>query len=87
MNEGILYTRSYGTVRLHLKELMDRQGIKRNQMAKLIGVRFEVVNKWYQGEVERMDLNILARICFVLQCQPGDLLEYVEVEQSEQELK
>lgn len=85
MNEGILYTRSYGTVRLRLKELMDQQGLNRNQMAKLIDVRFEVVDKWYQGEVERMDLDVLARICFVLKCQPGDLLEYAETEQPEQE--
>lgn len=85
MKEGILYTRSYGTVKLRLKELMDQQGLNRNQMAKLIGVRFEVVDKWYQGEVERMDLDVLARICFVLKCRPGDLLEYAEIEQPEQE--
>lgn len=81
MNEGILCTLSYGAITLHLKELMDRQGLNRNQMAKLIGVRFEVVDKWYQGDIERMDLDILARICFVLKCQPGDLLGYVETGQ------
>lgn len=78
MNEGILFTRSYGRVQLCLKELMDRRGINRNQMSKLINVRFEVVNKWYHGEVEKMDLDVLARICFVLGCQPGDLLVYQE---------
>ena len=83
MNEGILYTRRYGTVRIRLKELMDQQGLNRNQMAKLIDVRFEVVDKWYRGEVERMDMDVLARICFVFKCQPGDLLEYAEIEQGE----
>ena len=33
---------------------MDRQGIKRGQLAKLIDVRFEVADKWYRGEVEKM---------------------------------
>ena len=83
MNEGILYTRRYGTVRVRLREMMDQQGLNRNQMAKLIDVRFEVVDKWYRGEVERMDMDVLARICFVFKCQPGDLLEYAEVEQGE----
>ena len=78
MNEGILYTRNYGTIRLHLKDFMDQRGLNRNQMAKMIDVRFEVIDKWYNGEVERMDLDVLARICFVLGCQPGDLLEYRE---------
>ena len=78
MNEGILYTRNYGTIKLRLKELMDQRGLNRNQMAKMIDVRFEVIDKWYNGEVERMDLDVLARICFVLNCRPGSLLEYHE---------
>lgn len=85
MNEGILYSRSYGKIKLHLKEFMDQQGLNRNQMAKLVDVRFEVIDKWYRGEVERMDLDVLARICFVLKCQPGSLLEYQESGQSTQE--
>ena len=87
MNEGILYTRRYGMVRIRLRELMDQQGLNRNQTAKLIDVRFEVVDKWYRGEVERVDMDVLARICSVFKCQPGDLLEYVEIEQPEQELR
>lgn len=69
-------TRNYGSVVLHLRELMDQRGINRNQLSKLIDVRFEVADKWYHGELEKMDLDILARLCFVLDCQPGDLLEY-----------
>lgn len=81
MKEGVLCTRSYGAVKLHLREIMEEQGLNRNQVAKLVGVRFEVADKWYRGEVERMDLDILARLCFVLKCQPGSLLEYEELEQ------
>lgn len=78
MHDGILYIRNYGTIKLRLKEYMDQQGLNRNQMSKMINVRFEVIDKWYHGEVERMDLDVLARICFVLKCQPGDILEYQE---------
>lgn len=76
MASSILYKREYGTVRLRLRELMDQRGINRNQMSQQIGVRFEVVDKWYRGEVEKLDLDILARLCFVLDCQAGELLEY-----------
>ena len=78
MENSILYTRDYGSIRLHLQELMDRQGINRNQMAKRIGSRFEVVDKWYSGQLEQLDLDVLARLCFVLDCQVGDLLEYTK---------
>ena len=78
MASSILYKREYGTIRLRLRELMDQRGINRNQMAKWIDTRFEVVNKWYEGSVEKLDLDILARLCFVLECQAGDLIEYQE---------
>ena len=78
MENSILYARDYGGIRLHLQELMDRQGINRNQMAKRIGSRFEVVDKWYSGQLEQLDLDVLARLCFVLDCQVGDLLEYTK---------
>lgn len=73
----VLIRADYGTVKLCLREVMEERGISRNQLAKLIDARFEVVNKWYQGEVEKMDLDILARICYALDCTTEDLLRYV----------
>ncbi len=72
----IFEAQEYGRVRLHLRPLMDQRHISRNQLAGLIGTRFEVVNKWYSGEVERLDLDVLARICYVLDCQIDDILTY-----------
>ncbi len=74
--ETIVVLRDYGRVRLKLKELMDSRGINRNALARSIGARFEVVDKWYQGNVEKLDLDILARLCCVLHCRVEDLLEY-----------
>ena len=47
---------------------------------KLFGERN--IQKIREGEV--LNANNLAKICELLQCQPGDILEYVE-EQQEQE--
>ena len=76
----VLIRADYGFVDLRLKEIMAERGITRNQLAKLIDARFEVVNKWYQGNVEKMDLDILARICYALDCTTEDLLRYVPAE-------
>ena len=76
MESSILLKREYGAVCLRLREMMDRRGINRNQMARRVGVRFEVVDKWYRDEVEKLDLDVLARLCFGLDCQPGELLAY-----------
>ncbi|WP_458398524.1 helix-turn-helix domain-containing protein [Anaerotignum sp.] len=74
---AVLVRANYGRVELRLKEVMDERGISRNQLAKLIDARFEVVGKWYKGEVEKMDLDILARICYALDCTTEDLIRYV----------
>lgn len=79
----IFLTQKYGKIRLHLHEKMDESGINRNQMAKLVGSRFEVIDKWYKNEVERLDLDILARICYVLGCEVQDILEYEKIVISE----
>ena len=45
--KGILIRADYGHIALHLREIMEERGITRNQLAKRIDARFEVVNKWY----------------------------------------
>ena len=74
---AVLVRANYGRVELRLKEVMDERAISRNQLAKLIDDRFEVVGKWYKGEVEKMDLDILARICYALDCRIDELLVYI----------
>ena len=74
---AVSFRADYGHVELRLKEIMDERGITRNQLAKLIDARFEVVGKWYKGEVEKMDLDILARICYALDCKAEDIVVYV----------
>ena len=44
----------------------------------LVNTRYEVIDKWYKNQVEKIDADILARICFVLRCGVGDLLVYRE---------
>lgn len=76
-DKAVLVRANYGRVELRLKEVMDERGISRNQLAKRIDARFEVVGKWYKGEVEKMDLDILARICYALDCTAEDIIRYV----------
>ena len=77
-DDSLMQLKEYGVVRLKLKELMDQRGITRNNLARKINTRFEVIDKWYRGQIANMDLDILARICFVLQCSISDVLEYSE---------
>ena len=77
-SKSVFAIKDYGKISLHLKEIMDSKKITRNYLAKVSNTRFEVINKWYNNEVEKMDLDILARICYVLECSPADIIKYKE---------
>ncbi len=67
---------SYGNVSIHLKELIEEKGITRYRLAKLADTRFEVVEKWCSGTVERIDSDVLARFCYILDCEITDIIKY-----------
>ena len=56
----------------------DARGMNRNQLARAIQANFAVIDKWSKGDVEKLDLDVLARICYVLGCDVADLLTYEE---------
>ena len=76
MDKSVITINDYGKISIHLKEIMDRKKITRNYLAKASNTRFEVINKWYNNKVEKMDLDVLARICYVLECSPADIIKY-----------
>ena len=67
---------SYGKISVHLKEIIEERGITRYRLAKLADTRFEVVEKWCSGTVERIDSDILARFCYILDCEITDIIKY-----------
>lgn len=72
----ITTVKDYGKIKIKLKKLMEERNLTRYQLSKLTSTRFEVVNKWYNGEVERIDSDVLARFCYTLGCDINDIIEY-----------
>ena len=60
----------------NVKELLEEKGITRYRLAKLADTRFEVVEKWCSGSVERIDSDVLARFCYILDCEIADIIKY-----------
>lgn len=75
-----LYTlKDYGHIKICIKSLMDEKNMTRNSLARAINTRFEVIDKWYNGSVEKIDADVLARICYVLDCKPGDIIKLEDI--------
>lgn len=73
---SVINLTSYGKISVHLKELIEEKGITRYRLAKLADTRFEVVEKWCSGTVERIDSDVLARFCYILDCEITDIIKY-----------
>lgn len=50
------------------------------ELSKETGIRYHVVKKYYRGEVYRVDLEILKKLCIALECMPSDIIKSIEVE-------
>ena len=59
-SKSVFTINEYGRINIRLRELMDSRHITRNYLAKASNTRFEVINKWYQNQVEKMDLELHA---------------------------
>ncbi|MCM1364263.1 MAG: helix-turn-helix transcriptional regulator [Faecalibacterium sp.] len=66
----------YGEVALTLNEMIDKSGLSKNKIAFKAEIQRTQLNNYCKGKIQRIDLDVLARLCYVLECTPGDLLEY-----------
>lgn len=59
--------------------LADRK-MRLNELASLVGITNVNLSYLKTGNVKAIRFSTLDAICKVLKCQPGDILEYVEVQ-------
>lgn len=70
----------YGTIRIKLEELIQKAGISKNKLSHRAEMQRSQINHYCRGEITRLDTDVLARICTVLDCRIEDLLEFVPPE-------
>jgi len=61
-------------IEIRLNELLEDKGRTLYWLAKQSGVRYATIWNLSRGEVGRLSVDALDRICEALDCQPGDLL-------------
>ena len=76
MNNSIYALKDYGKVEITLKEKKKKKGISRNKLSLMIAVNYDLVNRYYNNRVIRVDIDIIARMCYVLDCDINDILKY-----------
>jgi putative transcriptional regulator len=59
-----------------LEKIRKLRSISLYALAKGTGVSWQNLKRLERGETSRIDFALLERLCEVLDCQPGDLLQY-----------
>lgn len=65
-------------IKFQLNELLEQRGQTIYWLWKQTGIRYATIWQMGKGEVSRLNLDALDRVCEVLECQPGDLLVRVD---------
>ena len=73
----------YGTIRIKLDELIKEAGISKNKLSQRAEMQRTQLNHYCNNDISRLDIDVLARICTVLECGIGDLLEFIPPEKTE----
>ena len=68
---------NYGTIHIKLEELIQKAGISKNKLSHRAEMQRSQSNHYCNNEITRLDVDVLARICTVLDCRIEDLLEFI----------
>lgn len=67
----------YGIVRLKLAEVMKSKNVSISRLAFRAEMQRTQLKKYMKNDVQRVDLAVLARLCYALGCSLHDLIEYI----------
>ncbi len=59
-----------------LNDILEQKNISKNQLMRETNTDFKVIQRILSGELTRLDIIVLARICNFLNCQISDIVEY-----------
>ena len=63
-------------IRINLDIMLARRKVKSNDLAEAVGITPQNLSILKTGRAKAVRFTTLDAICRVLECQPGDLLEY-----------
>lgn len=60
---------------LRLEELMKERGLTKKKVCSVLEIERTNFNRYYRDEFQRIDANLLLKLCEFFDCEVGDLFE------------
>ena len=67
-------------IKFKVKVMLAKKEMTQKELAERTGIRPPTVSAICTGSVKHLPVEALNKICEVLECQPADLMEYVDEE-------
>lgn len=67
----------YGEIKIHLAELIEDRNVSLNQLSFRTEMQRTQLRNYRDNKIQRLDMDILKRLCYVLDCDLHDLIEYI----------
>ena len=67
----------FGTIKLYLRERMEERKFSLSKLSFRAEMQRTQLKHYYDGDIQRLDMAVLSRLCYALDCDLHDLLEYI----------
>ena len=64
-------------IRVRLRELLEKRGMAQTELQHRSGLGYSTINALYHEKTERIEFATLEKLCEVLGCRVGDVIEHV----------
>lgn len=68
----------YGHLEPHIEELLKEKGISKNTICKELDIPRSNFNRYCRNEFQRLDAQLICKLCSYLDCGIEELIEYVK---------
>lgn len=67
-----------GTIVIKLDSYLKKNNISRSSLSRQGELRYDTILSYCRGDVTRLDIDTLAKICGALDCEISDIIEFVK---------
>ena len=60
---------------IRIQELAEGKGISKTKLCKELDMQYGNFNKYYEDKFQRIDANLIIKLCEYFECEISDLLE------------
>ena len=77
LEKEIFEYKNYGHIQINLDKIMLEKNVTTYELSSKANIRFQTIQNLRKGNSTRIDLEVLAKICYMLDCKTSELIEYL----------